>query len=256
VDGESVAGLEQGLCRKADVVFTTSRSLLERKRPFNPETHLASHGVDHAHFAKALDEATPPAPDIATLPRPVIGFFGWIERWIDLDLLAWVAERRPEWSIVLVGKATVDVSGLGRYPNIHVLGRRPYAELPGYCKAFDVAVCPFVLNELTRNVNPIKLREYLSAGVPTVSTAIPEAAAYSPACRVAADREGFLAACEAALAEGSGEQRRRRSDAMRAETWEGKAEEIGRIVQGVKARKRRESEHALGGRTLGAGVWP
>jgi len=155
-----------------------------------------------------------------------------------------------------VGKATVDVSGLGRHPNIHLLGRRPYAELPGFCKAFDVAVCPFVLNELTRNVNPIKLREYLSAGVPTVSTAIPEAAAYSPACRVATDRDGFLAACEAALAEGSAEERRRRSDAMRAETWEGKAEEIGRIVQHVKARKRRESEHALGARTLGAGVWP
>src|SRR5205809_2975546 len=254
VDGERVAASEQVLCRKADVVFTTSRSLLERKRAFNPRTHLVSHGVDHAHFAKALDETMRPPPEIATLPRPVIGFFGWIERWIDLDLLAWVAERRPEWSMVLVGKATVDVSGFGRYPNVHVLGRRPYADLPQYCKAFDVAVCPFVLNELTHNVNPIKLREYLSAGVPTVSTAIPEAASYSSACRVAADREGFLAACEAALAEGSGEQRRRRSDTMRTETWQGKAEEIGRIVQNVKARKRRESEPAPRARPVRASV--
>ncbi len=254
VDGERVGAAEERLCRKADVVFTTSRSLLERKRAFNPETHLASHGVDHAHFAKALDEATPVAPEIAGLPRPVIGFFGLIERWIDLDLLSWVAERRPEWSIVLVGKATVDTSMLARHPNVHLIGRRPYADLPQFCKGFDVAVCPFALNELTRNVNPIKLREYLSAGVPTVSTAIPEAAAYSPACRIASDREGFLAACEAALTEGSGEERRRRSAAMGAETWEAKAEQIGRIVQDVRSRKRWGSEHAVGGRALRAGA--
>ena len=90
--------------------------------------------------------------------------------------------------------------------------------------------------------------------MPTVSTAIPEAASYSSVCRVAADREGFLAACEAALAEGSGEQRRRRSDTMRTETWEGKAEEIGRIVQDVKARKRRESEPALRARPVRASL--
>jgi len=254
VDSERVAAMERTLCRKADVVFATSRSLLERKRALNPETHLASHGVDHAHFAKALDGGMPIPSEVAALPKPMVGFFGLIERWIDLDLLSWVAERRPAWSIVLIGKANVDVSVLGRHRNVHLLGRRPYAALPQYARALDVAVCPFVVNDLTHHVNPIKLREYMSAGLPTVSTDIPEAAAYPPWCRVARDREGFLAACDAALAEDSPEQRRMRSDAMRGETWERKVEDIGRIVQRVKARKAPGLAPALPGSTVRAGA--
>jgi glycosyltransferase involved in cell wall biosynthesis len=229
-----VAAMEQALCAKADVVFTTSRPLLERKAAYNAETHLASHGVDHAHFASALDEATPAASELEGLPRPIIGFFGLIESWIDLELLAYLAERRPEWSIVLVGKAAVDVSSLRRYPNLHLLGRRPYRELPRYAKAFDVAVCPFASNELTRNINPIKLREYLSAGLPVVATGIPEAAAYPGSCQLVSGPEQFLAACEAALRDDSPERRSRRSRAMRDETWQHKVDQSLGIALRVK----------------------
>lgn len=232
---EPVQAMEQALCVKSDVVFTTSRPLLATKAAFNRQTHLASHGVDHAHFATALDEGILPADDVAGLPRPVVGFFGLIENWIDLPLLAHLAERRPDWSIVLVGKAAVDVSSLRRFPNVHLLGRRPYAELPRYAKAFDVAVCPFVENELTRNINPIKLREYLSAGLPVVATGIPEAAAYDGACQLVHGPEQFLAACDLALRTDSAERRRERSEGMRAETWERKAEESLQIALRVKA---------------------
>jgi glycosyltransferase involved in cell wall biosynthesis len=232
---EPVAALEQALCAKADVVFTTSRPLLERKAAYNRETHLASHGVDHAHFASALDEATPVADELAALPRPIVGFFGLIENWIDLGLLAHLAKHRPEWSIVLVGRAAVDVSSLRAYPNVHLLGRRPYRDLPRYAKGFDVAVCPFVSNELTRNINPIKLREYLSAGVPVVATGIPEAAAYPGSCQLVRGPDEFLAACEAALRDDTQELRRKRSDAMRAETWERRVEESLQIALRVKA---------------------
>lgn len=232
---EPVAAMEQALCAKSDVVFTTSRPLLERKAAYNKETHLASHGVDHAHFAAALDADTPVASELAGLPRPIVGFFGLIENWIDLSLLAYLAEHRPEWSIVLVGHAAVDVSSLRRHANVHLLGRRPYRELPRYAKAFDVGVCPFVSNELTRNINPIKLREYLSAGLPVVASGIPEAAAYAGACQLVRGPEQFLAACEAALRDDSPELRRQRSEAMRHETWERKAEASLRIALRVKA---------------------
>jgi glycosyltransferase involved in cell wall biosynthesis len=232
---EPVAAMEQRLCTKADVVFTTSRPLLERKGAFNKETHLASHGVDHAHFATALSASTELADDIASLPKPIIGFFGLIENWIDRDLLAYVAEQRPSWSIVLVGKAAVDVSTLRRHPNVHVLGRRPYQDLPRYAKGFDVATCPFVTNELTRNINPIKLREYLSAGLPVVASGIPEAAFYQDSCRLVEGKEAFLAACDAAVREDTPELRKKRSEAMRRETWENKAAESLRIALRVKA---------------------
>jgi len=143
---------------------------------------------------------------------------------------------------VLIGKAATDVTALRRLPNVHLLGRKPYAELPAYAKGFDVAVCPFVENELTESVNPIKLREYLSAGLPVVATGIPEAAAYDRWCDLVSGPEAFLAACEAAVRNDSPELRRTRSQAMRKETWEARVAESLGIALGVAAAKRRKGE--------------
>jgi glycosyltransferase involved in cell wall biosynthesis len=238
LDGEKLARWDQSLCRRADVVFTTATSLAEKRRPYNPETHLALHGVDHQHFGQAMREETPVAAEVAALPRPMLGFFGLIHDWIDQELIAYLAAQRPSWSIVLIGKAAVDVSRLERLPNVHLLGRRPYEELPRFCKAFSVGLLPFAINELTRNVNPIKMREYLSAGLPVVSTDLPEVRAQRDLCRVAGTREAFLQACEQAIASDNEVERRRRSEAMKKETWEAKVEQIGRIVQAVQDRKR------------------
>src|SRR5207247_2217 len=97
---------------------------------------------------------------------------------------------------------------------------------------------PFRTNELTRNVNPIKLREYLSAGLPVVASGVTEVRHYPAWCRFAESNEEFLAAVEASLAEDSPAARRRRSEAMLAETWERKVEEIGKHVARVRGRKR------------------
>lgn len=239
MDTDRIVEMEADLCRRVDLVFATSRTLVERKRVYNPETHLASHGVDQAHFAKAL------APD-TTIPEeisgfvgkgPIVGFFGLIEDWIDLDFFTHLAAKRPDWNVVIIGKAKVDVSRLAAYPNIVLLGRKPYAELPRYCKAFSVGLMPFALNELTRNVNPIKMREYLSAGLPVVSTNLPEVAAVPQWCTIAHDKEGFLAACDEAIRTDSPERRAQRAEAMKQETWEEKVKALGVHVMRVKAQK-------------------
>ena len=235
LSGEPVALMEKDLCTKSDVVFTTSKPLLERKREYNSETHLASHGVDHAHFASALDERTKVADEIGRLARPVLGFFGLIENWIDLELLGQVAAQRSDWSIALVGKLAVDASSLARYPNIHLLGRRAYADLPRFAKGFDIGICPFVSNELTRNINPIKLREYLSAGLPVVATGIPEAADYLGDAQLVDGPSAFVRACELALSTDSPEARKRRSETMAGETWERKVAQSLATALRVKA---------------------
>jgi glycosyltransferase involved in cell wall biosynthesis len=238
VNGGRIAAMDEELCRRADLVFATSTTLVERKRPLNPETHLASHGVDHAHFARAFDPEVPVAPEMAALGgRPIIGFFGLVQDWIDLEMIAHLAERRPEYAIVMIGKVQVDRSRLDRYRNIHWFGRKPYESLPSYCKAWSVGIMPFVQNELTRHVNPIKLREYLSAGLPVVSSDIPEVRHY-PACLVARDREEFVAQCDRAIAEDTPEKRRARSEAMLAETWEVKVALLKAHVRRVMAAKR------------------
>jgi glycosyltransferase involved in cell wall biosynthesis len=238
VDRAAISKMEAELCAKVDVVFAASASLVARKRALNPETHLASHGVDRDHFAAALDPALPVAPELAGIKGPVLGFFGLVEDWIDVDLLADVAARRPDWTVAVIGPAMVDVSRLAARPNVMLLGRRPYADLPRYAKGFSVGLCPFKINELTANVNPIKLREYLSAGLPVVSTDIPECRVRPEWGRVARTAEEFTGQVEAVLGEDTPARRRERSEAMKAETWERKVDALGAHVLRVAERKK------------------
>jgi glycosyltransferase involved in cell wall biosynthesis len=245
LDGARMADTEQRLCKRADVVLATANLLWERRRPLNPETHLALHGVDHRHFAAALAPETPVAEELAGA-GPVVGFFGLIHEWIDLGLVAALAERRPDWTIALIGKASVNVSALRRYPNVKLLGRKPYEQLPRYCKAMSVGIIPFAVNELTRNVNPIKLREYLSAGLPVVSTALPEVEAYAGACRIARTPDEFVAACDEVIRTDTPALRHRRSEAMAKETWEAKVNDIGGIVAAAQRRRDEAAQGAAG----------
>ena len=234
-DTRRVGDMVNKLAGRADVVFATSRPLVEKLQPFNRHTYLASHGVDYELFARALSSDLAVPADIAALPHPVIGFFGLVEEWMDQDLIAYLARRHPEWSIALVGKINVDVTRLSALPNVHFLGRKPHHELPAYCKAFDVAMIPHQLNELTRHMNPIKLREYISAGLPIVSVDLPEMRHFPDACSIAPDHAGFEAAVVAALATDSLGSRQQRSSTMRHETWPHKVLAIGATVSTVRA---------------------
>ena len=249
LDGKAMVAKERRLMEHADIVFTTSRSLHESKRPFNPETHLASHGVDHAHFSAALDPDAPVAAELAAMKGPVIGFFGFIHDWIDLDLVAHVARRRPDWNIVMIGRVEVDTARLSHLPNVHWLGRRTYESLPDYCRGFSVGIIPFRVNDLTRHVNPIKLREYLSAGLPVVSTALPEVELCADWCSVAHDPEQFVALCEQAILSDSPQAKHARSLAMQDEDWE---HQIARIEAHVMRVKRARQGIAAAGAAVPA----
>lgn len=217
-DAQQILADEADLCRRADLVVTTSRALQAAKAPLNPNTILVSHGVDYEHFARALDDELAMPQDVAEIPQPRLGFFGLIHDWVDIDLLAAVAALRPQWRLVLIGDANTDTTPLQRLANVHLLGRRPYEQLPAYCRAFDVGLIPFVINDLTRSVNPIKLREYLAAGLPVVATPLPEVARNQPYVTVADGPDGFVAAIESALAQPS-DLRTARSRSMAGETW-------------------------------------
>jgi glycosyltransferase involved in cell wall biosynthesis len=232
-EGKTVLA-EQRLCRQADVVFAVCSALADKKRALNPETHLATHGVDHHLFTTALLAETEVPADVADLRHPVLGFYGTLQDWVDQALLCQLADRHPEWNIVLLGQQLVDVSALRKRPNVHLLGRKRHAELPAYCKAFDVGLIPYVVSERMQYVNPIKLREYLSAGLPVVSTAVPEVGRYAEHCTVAESYDDFEAAVVRALASDSPERRRARSEAMRSETWEHKVACVGEHVSRVQ----------------------
>ena len=230
-DRDQVLADEEDLCRRADMVVTTSMSLQESKSPLNPNTLLVPHGVDYDHFSRAVAEDFCAPADIADIPHPRLGFFGLIRDWVDLDLLAEVARRRPEWQVVMIGDATFDLAEYKSLPNMHFLGRKPYAELPAYCRQFDVGLIPFKMNELTKAVNPIKLREYLAAGLPVVASPLPEVQLYEHLIEIAETPEQTIKAIETALAAPK-EARADRVAAMAVETWPEKVSEIGARLEG------------------------
>lgn len=193
VDAAAVRQMDEELTRRADLVFVASETLLETKRRLNPETHVSPHGVDFAHFARAQDPALPVPDDIAALPHPVVGFFGLIERWIDLGLVDWLAEQRPHWTFLMIGRVAVPDAEVPRRPNLVYLGRRPYESLPAYGKAFSAALIPYHLTPQVLHANPIKLREYLAMGKPIVSVSTPEIDKFSAQVRIGRSREDLLA---------------------------------------------------------------
>ncbi|MBV9925933.1 MAG: glycosyltransferase [Acidobacteria bacterium] len=225
VASQSLAELEEGLLRRSDLVIVSADRLYQSKAAYNPNTILVRHGVDFTHFRRALDPETEVPADLARLPRPVIGFFGLIADWVDFEVIERVARTFPEASVVMLGKATTDTSALERIPNVHLLGRKQYSELPGYCKGFDVALMPFRINELTLNANPLKVREYLAAGLPVVSTAIPEVEVLG-LCRIARDEDSFVEEVREALKDPGPTEAR--SDRIRQESWEARLDDIRR----------------------------
>ncbi|HEX5620323.1 MAG TPA: glycosyltransferase [Solirubrobacteraceae bacterium] len=230
LDRDRTAAAERELLERVDLVFATSESLAERKRAINPQTHVALHGVDHARFARALDPATAVPDDVAGMPHPLLGFYGALADWVDVDLVAELARLRPDWSIVLIGDPQSDTGAVAGLPNVHLLGRRRNDELPAYCKAFDVGLIPYRSSPQLPFRNPIKLREYLAAGLPVVSTPIPDVRRYEPWCSIAETAPGFVESVEAAVHRDSPALREERSRAMMAETWSARVAEIDRAL--------------------------
>lgn len=189
----TVRAMDDETTRKADVVFVASDTLLAGKQRLNPNTHVSPHGVEFEHFARAQDPALPVPADIAHLKGPVVGFFGLIESFIDLDMIDWLAEQRPDWQFLFLGRVAVPAESLPRRPNVHFVGKRPYAELPAYAKRFDACVIPYRAGDWSYHANPIKLREYLATGKPVVAVETPQVNKFADVVEVAGSREEFLA---------------------------------------------------------------
>jgi len=221
---------ERELLARADVVITTSMPLCEAKRALHPNVHLVQHGVEYGRLSRAVSEPLAMPPDLRELARPVLGYVGVIGQWVDLDLVAALARRRPDASVVMIGPVVGPRGRCADLPNVHFLGERNHAELANYLRLFDVGLIPFRHVPLTHNANPIKLYEYLAAGVPTVSTPLPAVHAIPDSVWIADDVEEFVASCGRAAECNDPDARRRRSLSMATESWDARIEEISAIV--------------------------
>lgn len=169
---EQLIDQEKYLMANADIVFTGGKSLYESKKQFHNNVHCFPSSVDEPHFAQALNNISIPA-HIGDIPAPIVGYYGVIDERIDLELLKQTASRLPNVSFVMIGPlAKIEERDLPQASNIHYLGMKCYKELPGYLKAFDIAMMPFALNDATKYISPTKTLEYMAAKKPIVSTKI------------------------------------------------------------------------------------
>jgi glycosyltransferase involved in cell wall biosynthesis len=232
VDVAAVRRLDDEMTRKADVVFVTSETMLAEKRRLNPHTYASPHGVDFEHFSKASDPATPASPELAHIKGPIVGFFGLIEAWIDLDLVAQLADLRPEWTFVMIGRVAVPASQVPRRPNLLFLGQQPYGALPSFGRRFDVALYPVRDMPVVQHMNPIKLREYMAMGVPIVASRTPNTAAFSDVVHTARTSAEFLALLDAVIDGPPDPERAHRQMAIASTmTWAARVREVASIVR-------------------------
>ncbi len=212
----------------ADLVFTGGRSLDAGVRPLAPErTHLFASGVEPEHYAGARSSRE-------RRERPVAGYVGVIDERLDLGLVGALAEALPDWDIELAGpvaEGKLDPALLPAAPNLRYLGMQPYERLPEIMAGFDVALMPFALNEATRSISPTKTLEYLAAGLPVVSTRVPDVVTdYSGVVDLCDDAPGFAAACREVLEHPLAERDEKLDALLAVHHWDAIAERMGALM--------------------------
>ena len=230
IDADAFAQAEERFAGRADLVIASSPPLAERMRKLASNVRLMPNVADTELFATALEDG-PVDSALDALPRPRIVFVGAISAVkVDLELLAELAELRPEWSIVLVGPVGLgdpgtDVSGLAAKANVHLLGHREPRELPALLRGADAALIPYRLSRLTASIFPMKVYEYLAAGLPIVSTPLPSLAGVEEISFAKSAAETTIALDEL-LTSDNEDKRRARSRLAAGHSWPARIDEI------------------------------
>jgi glycosyltransferase involved in cell wall biosynthesis len=226
-----VAEVDETLCRRANLVFTGSETLRQKKSQWNPSTFVVNHAADVEHFMTATNPDTRIPADLESVPHPRIGFIGMVDSIrFDTDLVRRICEQ-PQYQVVIVGGL---LGGMDRQlpslPNLHILGMKSIADLPGYLKGMDVLLMPYRLNEATKSIYPLKLHEYLATGKPVVATTIPAVEDFRDLIYVAPNQEQFLQKIGDALSEADPALHISRMECARHHNWQNHVDQKIKII--------------------------
>lgn len=227
--------MQPELVAKSDLVFANSDHFADYCRQYNPNTYMIGQGCDVSLYSDP-DGSLPIAPELANIPRPIVGYTGSLTtRRLDIELILDISIVRPEWSIVLVGPQDeqFDHSHLHDYTNIHFIPTQPVERLPSFIKGFDVAINPQAVNIITSWNYPLKIDEYLALGKPVVATRTPFMDYFGSWVKLATGSKEYVEQIENALAEDTLELHQQRVAYANSHTWENF---VGKIYEQVNAR--------------------
>ncbi len=231
--GRAIPKAEQRLVRECDLLVVTAQRLYDKWRGLNRPLVLARNGVDYKFYL----EHCQPNGLLGGLTHPIVGYYGAIADWFDLELMIQVARLRPNYSFVFLGGVfDTDISELGRLPNVRLLGQQPYETMPQYLYHFDACLIPFKTNSTTAATDPVKVYEYLSDGKPVVSVALPELEPFRDLLYVADSREDFVTQLDRALVENDPTMIERRRKFAAQNTWQNRYEIIGSALRDTAPR--------------------
>lgn len=222
--GVRVEGLHM---KKADIVVANSTHLAKLATEFNPKSFFVGQGCETESFSIKNKFEIP--SEVKSIPHPVIGYIGALKALrLDIDILIHIAEMRPDWNLVLVGPEddTFKSSKLHMLPNVFFTGNKTELELPNYLAAFDVALNPQLLNEVTIGNYPRKIDEYLAMGKATLATKTEAMSYFEEYTYLAKTKEEYITLIEKALTEDNQELQEKRAKFAASHTWENNAKEI------------------------------
>ncbi|MGY3212330.1 glycosyltransferase [Mucilaginibacter sp. HD30] len=223
--------MEPALIAKSDLCVANSTYLASYCKKYNSNSHYVGQGCDLEMFTNQQELTVP--DDVAPIKKPVIGYVGALQSIrLDIELLAYIAITKPEWSVVLVGPEDEQfkTSNLHQITNIQFLGGKDPATLPSYINSFDVCLNPQLINQVTIGNYPRKIDEYLAMGKPTVATRTEAMSVFEDHTYLGTTKEDYVMLIEKALAEDSEEKRQQRIQFATTHTWENNVKEIYKAI--------------------------
>jgi SAM-dependent methyltransferase/glycosyltransferase involved in cell wall biosynthesis len=213
--GEPLLATEKELVEKADLVTVTAELLLSKWGEARKDCCLVRNACDYEHFNKPVR-----SDPLAGIKKPIVGFFGGIADWVDIELIEYGATQRRDWSFVLLGGISTDVSAIEKLPNVFLPGNKPYEEMPAYLRRFDVCIIPFKKNKVTEAADPVKLYEYLTSGKPIVARNLNAIRRCRDYVYLFDSGEEFVQSIESALNENDPGMREKRKSLASLNTWD------------------------------------
>jgi glycosyltransferase involved in cell wall biosynthesis len=226
-----ITRLHERALANADLILYSGRRMFEEATIGREKSYLLEQAVDYDLFAQAAGDSIEIAPEIARIPHPRLGYFGAIEAWlIDVELIKQAAREHPDWHWVFIGNRARGTA-MDDLANAHFIPTVPYSELPRYAAGFDVCVLPWdVENTWTSYTAPLKVREYLATGKPTVIARLREFEAMKDVLRIAGNRDEFCALYRTRSMKAEMKKRRARQASVINHTWDARAEWVSELI--------------------------